>query len=66
MEELKNITCIGCLEDQPNQMAHMDVGGCLYINESQDNINYDEIMYLSYENGETNADSDDIVNDCVY
>ncbi|KKK89664.1 hypothetical protein LCGC14_2730840 [marine sediment metagenome] len=23
-------TCIGCLEDQPNQLAHMDYGGCLY------------------------------------
>jgi hypothetical protein len=23
-------TCYGCLYDQPNQMAHMDVGGCLY------------------------------------
>lgn len=24
------ITCQGCLEDQPNQQAHMDYGGCLY------------------------------------
>ena len=24
------ITCRGCLEDQPGQMAHMDIGGCLY------------------------------------
>ena len=23
-------TCQGCLEDQPNQLAHMDPGGCLY------------------------------------
>ena len=23
-------TCLGCLEDQPNQLAHMDPGGCLY------------------------------------
>jgi len=22
--------CIGCLENQPNQLAHMDPGGCLY------------------------------------
>ena len=22
--------CIGCIENQPNQMAHMDFGGCLY------------------------------------
>ena len=23
-------TCLGCLENQPNQLAHMDTGGCLY------------------------------------
>jgi hypothetical protein len=22
--------CTGCLENQPNQQAHMDYGGCLY------------------------------------
>ena len=26
----KNITCWGCRESQPNQLAHMDYGGCLY------------------------------------
>jgi hypothetical protein len=31
----KNITCWGCREDQPNQLAHMDKGGCLY-DESRD------------------------------
>ena len=25
------ITCRGCLEEQPGQMAHMDIGGCLYV-----------------------------------
>lgn len=25
----KKITCKGCIENQPNQLAHMDVGGCL-------------------------------------
>ena len=24
------VTCTGCLDDQPNQYAHMDIGGCLY------------------------------------
>jgi hypothetical protein len=24
------LTCQGCIEEQPNQQAHMDVGGCLY------------------------------------
>jgi hypothetical protein len=23
-------TCMGCFEEQPNQLAHMDYGGCLY------------------------------------
>jgi hypothetical protein len=23
-------TCIGCIYDQPNQLAHMEPGGCLY------------------------------------
>ena len=23
--------CWGCREDQPNQLAHMDYGGCLYM-----------------------------------
>ncbi len=27
------ITCQGCLENQPNQQAHMDFGGCLYLDE---------------------------------
>lgn len=27
------ITCQGCLENQPNQQAHMDLGGCLYLHE---------------------------------
>lgn len=30
------ITCWGCLENQPNQMAHMDYGGCLYLGSDLD------------------------------
>jgi hypothetical protein len=26
----KYITCQGCLENQPNQLAHCDFGGCMY------------------------------------
>ena len=26
----KTQSCQGCVEDQPNQLAHMDPGGCLY------------------------------------
>lgn len=27
--ENKKNTCKGCIENQPNQLAHMEVGGCL-------------------------------------
>ena len=31
LEEQKNdVLCWGCRENQPNQLAHMDYGGCLY------------------------------------
>lgn len=29
-------TCWGCQENQPNQLAHMDKGGCLYFANSDD------------------------------
>ena len=29
-------TCIGCLEDQPNQLAHIGPGGCLHMEEDDD------------------------------
>lgn len=28
--KVQNGTCWGCWEDQPNQLAHMDIGGCLW------------------------------------
>jgi hypothetical protein len=24
------VTCQGCVENQPNQLAHCDIGGCMY------------------------------------
>lgn len=27
--------CWGCVEQQPNQLAHMDPGGCLYDSETE-------------------------------
>jgi len=27
-------SCTGCLDDQPNQLAHMELGGCLYCEEN--------------------------------
>ena len=31
-------TCIGCIQGQPNQLAHMDPGGCLYTEEDMDDV----------------------------
>jgi len=28
--KLESVKCSGCDEEQPNQMAHMDYGGCLW------------------------------------
>lgn len=63
-------TCIGCIEKQPNQLAHMDEGGCLYdFNEDKWGVNdYDlayeeELQNLSNAttnvNSNNNNDSDD-------
>lgn len=27
--------CAGCVDDQPNQLAHMGLGGCLYCEENE-------------------------------
>jgi hypothetical protein len=29
-EQNNEISCWGCAYDEPNQLAHMDIGGCLY------------------------------------
>ena len=29
-------TCTGCLDDQPNQLAHMFPGGCLYMEDDSE------------------------------
>jgi hypothetical protein len=31
-QECRDILCWGCKDNQPNQLAHMDRGGCLYYN----------------------------------
>jgi hypothetical protein len=47
----KPITCRGCLEDQPNQLAHMEIGGCMYEDfeseygdDENDNDNNDDLL----------------------
>lgn len=41
-------SCIGCLHDQPNQLAHMDIGGCLYEEE--------EVWETSSEDSDSDED----------
>ena len=31
-------TCLGCIENQPNQLAHMDYDGCLYMDSDFENF----------------------------
>ena len=34
-------TCMGCITGEPNQLAHMDPGGCLYSPEEYEDIDED-------------------------
>ena len=50
---LNKITCTGCLENQPNQLAHMYQGGCLSTDEYMADIEsngseYSNDMNISY------------------
>ena len=50
--------CIGCLENQGNQMAHMDVGGCLYTLDSQEyDITLDSTGFNAVQENNTNSDT---------
>ena len=54
--------CIGCLENQGNQMAHMCiggcVGGCLYTLDSQEyDITMDSIGFNAVPENNTNSDA---------
>jgi len=58
-------TCIGCRENQPNQLAHMDYGGCLdmdkiddQIEEQIDHLNQTNNPYLSQSDTETASSVD--------
>lgn len=35
---IKRITCMGCIEDAPGQLAHMDPGGCLEKTEESESL----------------------------
>jgi len=55
-------TCIGCRENQPNQLAHMDYGGCLYMDDQieEQNGHPDQTnnSYLSQSDTETASSVD--------
>ena len=35
LEKNINVTCQGCIENQSNQLAHVDIGGCLYVSDNE-------------------------------
>lgn len=45
-ENINRNGCSGCIDDQPNQMAHMEPGGCLYENDDLDVIEEIHDMYI--------------------
>ena len=48
--KLQRTTCIGCLEDQPNQLAHIGKGGCLeekYFSDTDSECDSDK-EYMDY------------------
>ena len=47
------ISCQGCIEEQPGQMAHMGIGGCLYVRED---IHEDDISII-YDEDENHEDT---------
>lgn len=42
---MNRITCEGCLNNQPNQLAHMDEGGCLYHDDEVVDVYEYEFMH---------------------
>lgn len=49
-----NLTCQGCIENQQNQLAHMDYGGCLYSSNDYDNTTYSREEIMNIFNNEQN------------
>jgi hypothetical protein len=35
-KKVRVTTCTGCADNQPNQLAHVDIGGCLNFEETQE------------------------------
>lgn len=35
---IKTNKCSGCINNQPNQLAHMDIGGCLYYSSEEEEV----------------------------
>ena len=63
------ITCRGCLEDQPGQMAHMGIGGCLYVGpdmNDNDELNHDLNDELNDELNDYQDEYQHINSDKIY
>ena len=41
------IQCQGCLDNQPNQLAHMEPGGCLYDGSLDEYYSNDDSISIS-------------------
>ena len=53
-------TCEGCKYNEPNQLAHMDVGGCLYCpSEDESLIEADKFGQKTDSESEDNEDNND-------
>jgi hypothetical protein len=61
-------TCLGCIENQPNQLAHMEEGGCLYWNPSEDiyvDSDCESVPSVGEEVDETGEAEEVIVDDAI-
>ena len=48
-------TCTGCMEMCPNQLAHMDIGGCLYVADEYDSEK--TLVYVSSDDEKVKDDT---------
>lgn len=67
---MNNTTCMGCVEQQPAQLAHMGYGGCLIESEGSETEgestgtdNYDDSTETESETTETESEEiEDVLN----
>ena len=55
---IEHPTCEGCKYNQPNQLAHMDVGGCLYyVSDDESLVEADKFGQKTDSDSESNSES---------